>query len=333
MFKKAFVLCGVILSVVFFCAPAHARSEFTIRVGLTTSPTHSANISYARFKELVEQKSNGRIAVEIFPDGQLGNDKESVEAVQMGTLTMTGISSAIVAQFEPNFSIFDLPFLFPDREIAYKMFEAPEIGGFLRESLKQRNIVCLAFWESGYRHLTNNVREISSLSDVRGLKIRTMGNEYHIAAWEAWGASPTPIAFTELYTALQQRTVDGMENPYGLIVSQKFYEVIRYLTETGHILTVMPVIMNKDFYDSLPSDLVRVIEEAVAETTPFAFEIARQEELEARRVLEGSGVVITELSAEEKEKFRAAASAVYDRMAQNLQSELVDKVRNFAIDR
>jgi tripartite ATP-independent transporter DctP family solute receptor len=309
---------------------ANAKAEYTIKVGLTTSQTHSANIGYAKFKELVETKSEGRISVEIYPDGQLGNDKESVEAVQMGSLTMTGISSAIVAQFEPSYGIFDLPFLFSDREVAYKMFDDPEIGGMLKQNAEKKGIKCLAFWDAGYRHLTNNVRPVKALQDVKGMKIRTMSNGYHVAAWEAWGASPTPIAFTELYTALQQKTVDGQENPYGLIVAQKFYEVIKYCTETGHILTVMPVIMNKDFYDALPDDLKKVVEDAVEETTPFAYETARKEEQEARKVLLDSGVTIDELSAEEKGKFKEAAASVYDKMKKDLHSGLVDKVKNYS---
>jgi TRAP-type C4-dicarboxylate transport system substrate-binding protein len=120
-----------------------------------------------------------------------------------------------------------------------------------------------------------------------------------------------------------------MENPYGLIVAQKFYEVIKYCTETGHILTVMPVIINKDFYDALPEDLQKIVEEAVAEATPFAYETARREEIDARKVLEDNGVAVFELSTEEKEKFKTAANAVYDKMKQDLQSDLVDKVRNY----
>ncbi|MEL7622378.1 MAG: TRAP transporter substrate-binding protein [Clostridiales bacterium] len=305
-------------------AAAPAVAEYIIKVGHTTSENHSSHLTFVKFKELVEAKSAGRIGVEIYPNGTLGNDRECIEGVQMGTITMTGISSAMVAQFEKSLSIFDLPFLFPNRETAYKVFEDPAVGGVLKTNMEAKGFVCLGFAEAGYRNLTTTAKQVKTMADLKGMKIRTMSSNYHVAAWEAYGASPTPISFSELYTALQQKTVDGQENPYGLILSQKFNEVQPYCTETGHILTVVPLIINKEFVDSLPDDLEKAVLEAGAEAVQYNYGLAQEEEETAKQELIDSGMEIFPLANEEKDKFRKAAMVVYDAMKAEIGSDIID---------
>lgn len=301
-----------------------AAANYIIKVGHTTSENHSSHLTFVKFKELVEAKSGGQIAVEIFPNGTLGNDRECIEGVQMGTITMTGISSAMVAQFEKSLSIFDLPFLFPSREVAYEVFADPAVGGVLKSNLEAKGFLCLGFAEAGYRHLTTTAKQVKSMADLKGMKIRTMSSNYHVAAWEAYGASPTPISFSELYTALQQKTVDGQENPYGLILSQKFNEVQPYCSETGHILTVVPLLINKEFVDSLPEELQKAVLEAGDEAVQHNYILAQEEEEAAKQALIGSGMEIFSLANEEKDKFRKAAIVVYDAMKAEIGSGIID---------
>lgn len=308
---------------------AGTDKTFTIKVGLTTADTHSSNKSYAKFKELVEQKSSGKIKVEIFPNAQLGNDRESIEGVQMGSITMTNISSAVVAQFVPSLAIFDLPFLYPNKDVAHRMFQDAQIMEPLYKDMESKSIKCLGFWEAGYRHLTTSSKAVKTPDDLKGLKIRTMSSPMQIATWEALGASPTPIAFSELYTALQQGTVVGQENPYGLIYSQKFYEVQKNITTTGHILTVAPFIMNKAFYDSLPADLQKVIDDAAQEANQFNYKTAEEEEVAAKKALADKGMNIIELTDTEKQLFKDKLSSVYDKMKEQVGAELVDKFVNY----
>ncbi len=301
-----------------------AAAQYIIKVGHTTSENHSSHLTFVKFKELIEAKSGGQIAVEIYPNGTLGNDRECIEGVQMGTITMTGISSAMVAQFEKSLSIFDLPFLFPNREVAYEVFADPAVGGVLKSNLETKGFVCLGFAEAGYRNLTTTAKQVKTMADLKGMKIRTMSSNYHVAAWEAYGASPTPISFSELYTALQQKTVDGQENPYGLILSQKFNEVQLYCTETGHILTVVPLIINKEFMDNLPDDLRKAVQEAGDEAVQYNYILAQEEEETAKQALIDSGMQIFPLAGEEKDKFRKAAVVVYDAMKAEIGSSIID---------
>jgi len=306
-----------------------AAKTYTIKVGLTTADTHSCNRSFAKFKELVEQKSNGSIKVEIYPNAQLGNDRESIEGVQMGSITMTNISSSVVAQFVPSLAIFDLPFLFPDKDIAYRLFQDPEITQILFAEMEQKGFKGLGFWEAGYRHLTTSDKVVKTPDDLKGLKIRTMSSPIQIATWEALGANPTPIAFSELYTALQQKTVVGQENPYGLIVSQKFYEVQKNLSTTGHILTVAPFIMNLEFYNSLPDDLKKVIDDAAEETNKYNYQIAEEEEKASKQELIDNGMQIIELTMEQKQLFKDKVASVYELLQGQVDATLFDKVVNF----
>ena len=209
------------------------------------------------------------------------------------------------------------------------MFTDPAIGGELAKRLEGKGFKCLAFWEAGYRNLTNSKKEIKKPADLKGMKVRTMSNPYHVQAWTDIGASPTPVAFSELYTALQQKTVDGQENPWGLILAQKFYEVQKYASTTGHILTVMPFIMNKQFYDGLSDDLKKAVADATVVATEFNHQAAQKEEVDAKKQLQEKGMKIYEMSAEEKAVFQKAAAGVYEKMKKDLGAELIDKVKNF----
>lgn len=306
------------------------RSDaITIKVSLTTAETHSCNQSFETFKQVLEEISGGQFYVEIYPNGQMGNDRESVEDVQLNNIQMTNISSAIVAQFEPSLAVFDLPFLFESRETLHQMFEDENIGGVLCSNMEEKGFKCLGFWDAGYRHLTNGKKTIKTPEDLKGMKIRTMSSDYHIKAWELYGATPTPVAFTELFTALQQGTVDGQENPYGLIVSQKFYEVQPYLSTTGHILTVAPLIISKEFYDSLTDQQQLWIQEAATEATLANKKFAEEEEETAKKEILSAGVEIYEMTGEEKEKFRDLAQPIYESMKETVDSKLIQAIVDF----
>ncbi len=308
---------------------SQVKSDKVLKVGLTTAETHSCNKSFEKFKEVLGDLSGGTIKVEIYPNSQLGNDTDSVGDVQLGNISMTNISSAIVSQFVPSLAVFDLPFLFNDRNDLQAMYDSEDIGGKLNKDMESAGFKCLGLWDAGYRHLTNSKKEITNPSDLSGMKIRTMSSNYHIRAWELYGASPTPISFTELFTALQQKTVDGQENPYGLIVSQKFYEVQPYLSTTGHILTVTPLIMNKDLYDSLTAQEQEWVNKAAIESTAYNREIATQEEVDSKNTIIDLGVKVYEMSEAERLEFRKLALPVYEEMKASVDSKLIDAIINF----
>ncbi|MBO8137322.1 MAG: TRAP transporter substrate-binding protein [Desulfotomaculum sp.] len=305
---------------------ANTDGTYNIKIGSPLVESHPGHKGFLKFKELVEKESNGKIKVEIFPNGVLGGDRELTEAVQLGTVTMTLSSTSPVANFEKSFYLFDLPFLFPDRETAYQVLDGP-LGQKLLDNLSSQGIKGLGYWENGFRHITNSKHPIKKLEDLQGLKLRTMENKLHIAAWKQLGANPTPMAFGELFTALQQRTVDGQENPLALIDSNKFYEVQDYLTLSGHVYTPFVIMMNNDFFNSLPQDLQQVVLDAVKEAGEYQRNLMKEQEDDSLQVIKDAGVEVYELSKDEKDRMIKALEPVYDEGAKIIgDRKLIDQL-------
>lgn len=278
---------------------------------------------FLKFKELLEAESNGRFEVEIYPNQQLGGDRELIESVQFGNLTMTGPSSAPLASFANGFYVLDLPFLFADREEVYRVLDG-EPGKALLATLENYNLKGLGFMENGFRNITNSKREIKSPADLSGLKIRTMENEIHLAAWRALGANPTPMAFGEVFTALQQKTVDGQENPFELIASNKFYEVQDYISATRHIYSPYVVVMNKQFFDALSKEDQNLFESTMKRAIDFQRIEALKAESKSLDIILASGTKVIELEKAEVDLFREKLIPMRDRVKEKAGAEIVD---------
>lgn len=278
-----------------------------------------------KFGEIVEEKTNGSVKVEVFPDGQLGGDRDVLEGLQLNTVQGTTVSTAPVAAFAPRFNVFDFPFLFSDKETAYKVLDGP-IGEELLGDLPEVGIIGLNYWENGFRELTNNKKEVTTLADIKGLKIRTMENSLHIDAWKALGASPTPLAYTELYTALQQGVVDGQENPYGNVTSAKFYEVQKYLTNTNHVYNASIFMISKKFWDTLTDEEKAIMKDAAEEAKVYQREENQKEAEESLKFIKEQGMVVSELAPGEKEKIREKLQPVYDKYTKEIGADLVNKI-------
>lgn len=302
-----------------------AEETYTITAGIGLNDKSAQYQSLEYFKELVESNSDGRITVELYHSSQLGDDREMMEALQLGTQEMTCPSTAPIAPFVNGFKVFDLPFLFPNEGAADYVLDS-EIGQELLDDLSDIGIKGLVYWENGFRQLTNDVRAVETPEDVQGLKVRTMENPLHLAAWEAMGANPTPMAFGELFSALQQDVVDGQENPWGTIYLQNFPEVQQYTTNTGHVYSPFVLMIAQEYWDNLPSDLQDVVMDAAIKSRDHNRELNR--ELNAEYLEELKDVMnVTELSAEEKMAFQEATSAVYDQYAEEIGEDLVNDVR------
>lgn len=286
------------------------QKHYVIKAGHAASEAHFAQDSFEKFKELIEAKSDGQISVEIYPNGQVGGEREMVEAIQLGNLTMAAPSSAVLTSFAPGMYLWDLPFLFKDAQTAHSILDG-SVGTAVLNSLSKVGIKGLGYWENGFRHLMNNKHEVSKLSDMQGLKIRTLESQQQIKMWNATGANATPIAFPELYSALQQGTVDAAESPLALMYAQKFQEVQKYLTLSGHLYSPWPVLINQAFYDDLPEKLQQAINEATTETRAYNRQLSADDEGKSLKLLEDGGMTYTSLSAEEKNKFREAMKVVY----------------------
>jgi C4-dicarboxylate-binding protein DctP len=229
----------------------------------------SAHGDAVTFKHLVEAASGGRIKVEIYPANQLGSEREQLEGVKMGTIEMCNVSEGTVPGFFQEILVVGIPYLFESAPLAWKVLDGPFGRDLMEEMKKKTGIRCLTITENGFRNFTNRIRPIKKPEDMKGLKFRTMENPAHMEMVRALGADPTPIAWGECYTALQQKVVDGQENPVSLILVMKFYEVQKYLTLDGHIYSIDFTFINDAFFQKLPKDLRRIVEDAarVAGTT------------------------------------------------------------------
>lgn len=323
-FTLALVICGG-----FFAIGSEAAPEYTIKLSSIVSETHPDIVLMKEvFVPYIEGKSNGRIKVELYPNGQLGGDREITESVQMGTVQMALPATSAIAGFDKRFQVLDLPFLFTSRETALAAFDG-ELGQMLNSFLPDKGFVNLGFAENGFRHITNSKRPIKTPDDLKGIKLRTMENPMHIAFFKRLGANPTPMSFGELYTALQQGTVDGQENPATLIFETKFYEVQKHMSTSGHVFSAIMLLASKKFMDGLPDDLRKIVEEGAAEWIAAHRKLMPEVEAKNMLVLKEKGMEIYEMTPEDKMLFVEATGPVYDEFEANLTKEVMDMAKKY----
>ncbi len=286
-----------------------ADKKVVIKAGHGLTEVSAMHLGWVKFKELVEERSKGAIVCEIYPNQQLGGDRELTEGAQLGSVTATSPTSSPLAAFQKDMFVLDAPFLFVNRPEAFAALDGP-FGQKLLDKLESINLKGLAYWENGFRNLTNSRNAVRKPEDVKGLKLRTMENAIHLAAWKALGANPTPMAFGELFTAMQQKTVDGQENPFGQIFDNKFYEVQPYITRSQHAYPPFVVFMNKEFWDDLSDEHKAIVKSAMKDATDFQRKKAEELDDKAAASLRALGREIIELTPEEVAMFRAGVAPV-----------------------
>lgn len=316
-----FVVCVLLLA----AGAAFAADKIVVRVNHTLAPDSHYHIGLENFGKMLSEATNGRIELQIFHSSQLGSERDAIEGVSMGTLEMTLVSSAPLANFTNSFLVFDLPFIVQDRHKLYAWLDGPQ-GTKMLDALSSKNIKGLGIWENGFRMLTNSNKPVLVPSDMKGLKIRLMENPIHLATFRTLGAYPVPIPFGELFTALQQKTVDGQENPLVIISTSKFAEVQKYLSLTGHFYAPAVLILSKDFWDNTLDDELRKI---FIETEQKAREWQRNFciEIEAKLVdsLKEEGM---EISVPDKAVWFEAAKPVYQEFEEKIGKELIEDLIN-----
>jgi TRAP-type transport system periplasmic protein len=277
------------------------------------------------FKKEVESKTDGRYDIQIYANAQLGDDVKATTDVKMGTLEMTGPSSSALTGMLKDLMVFDLPFIFPNAQVAYKVMDGP-IGQKILDNLASQGIKGLAYYENGFRQLTNSVREVKTPDDVKGLKIRTMENPIHLAAWKALGANPTPMPFSEVFTAMQQKTIDGQENPVLTIYDSKFNEVQKYLTLTGHVYTPHLLLMNKKLFDSMPAADQKIFQDAAYAGRDYVRKLSAELTDSYATKLKEAGMTVTKLDAQQTKAFQDKVKPIYDQFADKIGKDLLDEV-------
>lgn len=301
--------------------------SYVIKVGYGTNPGHPIDLGSIEFEKIVEEKAKEMgydVDVQLFPSAQLGSEKEMIEQLQMGTLDMCPTTTGPLGLFEPQYLVFDLPYLFLNYEQADAVLDG-EIGTEMLSALEDQNIVGLAWWENGFRELTNNKRAITKPDDLSGIKLRTMENDVHIDFFSAMGASPTPLGFGEIYTSLQSGVIDGQENPLSIIAVNKFYDVQPYTTISDHVYSPVPVLYSKSLFEKLPADLQELVRDTSYEVRTYERQVGRDAEQEYIDEIAQKSEIYT-LSEEEKAAFREVAMDTYSKFEDTIGKELIDKV-------
>jgi tripartite ATP-independent transporter DctP family solute receptor len=278
------------------------------------------------FAREVDKRTNGRYRVQTFYSGALGAERESIEALQLGTLDLTMTSTGPVPNFVPDIAILDIPFLFRDYAQARSVLDGP-IGQAMLKEFEPKGIEALAWGENGFRNMTNNRHPIRTPDDLKGLKMRTMENPVHIQAYRALGMIPTPMAFTEVFTALQQGTVDGEENPLSVILSAKLDQVQKYLTLTGHVYSPALILMSKTRWDKLAPADQQAFHAAAIEAVKANRLRIDDDERKAVAELRAKGMDVVEHV--DKAKFQAALAPTFADLARKFGQDRIDAIRNY----
>jgi len=319
------VALGVLAVMVFWSALPAWSGEYTIRAAFIGAESHGSYIALEKFKKDVEEKTGGKVTVELYPNAQLGSDRQAIEGISIGTLEMAVVGGSSLLTLDDRMTIMDLPFIFKTREAAHKAYDE-----FLTEEfnkyLDRHDILILFSGELGYRHITNSRKSIQKPDDLKGLKIRTMENPLHVETFKLLGANPTPVAFSELYTALQQGTVDAQENPIGVIVTSKLYEVQKFTSLTGHIYTTAPFIVSKSYWNRLPADIRKAISDVAEETKPYQRDVIEKQNAEFLGELDKAGLKINDLSPADKQVFIDLCKPVYDAYIKKYGDGLVKEI-------
>ena len=315
---KAVVACTTIA----LCGAVYA-AEYTLKFGHTGAPNHHYQDIATKFADRVSELTNGEVVIQVFPSDQLGKQLEITEGVMLGTHDLCQTSDTILSNWIPEFGIGTLPFIFNDNNDYRKVFDGP-VGEKFAKLVEPHGAVVIGWWENGMRHLTNNKREVKTPQDIKGMSIRVPEGEIFVDTFKALGANPTVVAFGELYSALQLKTVDGQENPPAHVVTQKFYEVQKYLTRTGHIHMSSPILMNKALLESMPKKYQDAILQAGKEMGPIHTKMVDDLEKTQWKEIADTGMKITDI---DKAPFREAVKPVIEKYKQKLDPKLIEEVQ------
>lgn len=284
----------------------------TIKFATQNPKGHPIVDGMERFAELVTAKSGGKIKVNLFPGGVLGSDGQAIASVQGGTLDMHVGNAGIMAGQVKEFGVFDFPFMFASATEADTVVDGP-FGKMMLAKLDAKGLHGLSFWELGFRQITNSRRPLTKVEDVAGLKLRVIPNAINVDWVTALAANPTPMAFNEVYQAMESKAIDGHENPFTVIDANKLYEVQKFVANTNHQYNVQAVIVSKKTWDTLSAAEQKILADSAVEATAFQRKSSREKSVAAVENLKKNGMQVTEFNAVETAKFREKMKPVIEK--------------------
>jgi len=308
--------------------PILASAATTIRLGWTTadSSVDPYAIAARYFAEELEAAAPGAFSVKFFPSNQLGNDTDMLQGMQFGTLDAGVITGTQLGTLNKSFQLLDLPFLFKDQEQAHKILDG-EVGQELFQRLEKQGIVGLGFAEAGFRHTINNRQPINTPADLKGIKLRVQPSDLFLASFQALGANPVPMAWSEAYTAVQQGTVDGLEIPLAVIYANKYSGAVKYLSLTNHTYNALPLLMSKQALSRLPQEQQQAIRTAARKAIERQREEVAKNEQALIEQIKSDGMQTNEVA--DTQAFREAVRPVYERYRTQIGADLVDQTLQF----
>jgi C4-dicarboxylate-binding protein DctP len=321
-----YLIAALSLSTMGMLGAAQADEPIVIKFSHVVAVDTPKGKAAQRFKELAEQRTNGKVKVEVYPNSQLYKDKEELEALQLGSVQMLAPS---LAKFGPlgvrEFEVFDLPYIFDNYEDLHKVTDGP-VGKALMAKLEPKGIIGLAFWDNGFKVMTDN-KPLREPADFRGQKMRIQSSKVLDAQFRALGAIPQVMAFSEVYQAMQTGVVDGSENTPSNVYTQRMNEVQKYLTDSNHGYIGYAVIVNKKFWDGLPADIRKTLEGAMHDATAYADDIAKKENDDAMAKIKAAGKTeIIELTPQQKADWKKALAKVHRQQESRIGKDLIQQV-------
>jgi tripartite ATP-independent transporter DctP family solute receptor len=299
--------------------------ERTIRVSNGVSKEHPMGNGLARMGACTLEKSGGKLKLQPYWDGSLGNDLTATQSVRTGSLEMVLTSTAPLVGIVPALGVFDLPFLFNNANEADQVLDG-KAGDWFSARMPAAGVINLAWWENGFRHTTNSKRPITRAEDFEGVKLRVMQNTIFIDTFKTLGSNAVPMAFSEVYSALETKTVDGQENPFNNIENMKFYEVQKYLTLTKHAYSPTLVLFSKKIWDTLSTQEQAALKDCAALGRAEQRKVNREKEAQSVANLKAKGMQVNEVSPAEMQRIRDKAKAVYDRHSKDIGDEALNLV-------
>ena len=300
---KRLLLKSLIAAVTLAATGLAAAQEKTFKLALQNPKGHPLEVGASKFADLVSAKSGGKLKVSVFAGGTLGGDAANVSALQGGTIEFVMLNSGILASQVKDFEIFDFPFMFANAKEADAVVDGP-FGQKLHAKLAEKGIIGLTYTELGFRNITNSRRALNSVEDIAGLKLRVIPNAINVDWVKAVGANPTPMAFPEVYAGLEQKAIDGQENPLSVILANKFFEVQKFLTVTNHQYNPQSLIFSKKVWDTLSADEKKVLQDAATEAAKFQRQTNRDAAAGQLDALKKAGMQVSEFSPAEQAKLR-----------------------------
>ncbi|MCW2242581.1 TRAP transporter substrate-binding protein [Azospirillum canadense] len=331
MIMRGVLTAALAVTIGFVAAPGFAQDiqDRTIRWGHLNNTDHPVSFGVKKFTELVAAKSGGKLKIREYPASQLGNEMQQQSALRGSTQEMTSPATTSLAGIVKEFGVLDLPFIVSTPQQADALLDGP-VGAELLKKLPEKGLVGLGYWDLGFRNVTNSRHPITRVEDLEGLKLRVIQNPVYIETFKTLKANPVPMNFGELYGALETRGVDGQENPYSVILSNKMYEVQKYLSSTNHTYSTNIVLVSKAFWDKLSATEKKIMQEAAAETQDYQRQVSRAQAQKAVLELKEKGMQVNDIAPAELDRMRQLTKPILDRftaeydpaLAKLFQSEL-----------